>query len=73
MSFWEVRKIMRFPSSAISIALMDISLPTKSGSTMYGNTTMSLIGSSGSFFGISIDCWRSMFFVSVFAKSSSSC
>ncbi len=71
MSFCEVRKIMRFPSSATSIALMDISLPTKSGSTIYGKTTISLIGSNGIFLGISIDCWRSMLFVSVFAKLAS--
>jgi hypothetical protein len=33
---------------------------------------MSRIGSSGSFFGISMDCWRSIFFDSVFAKPASS-
>src|SRR3990170_3801807 len=72
MSFCEVRNIMRFPSSATSIALMDISLPTKSGSTIYGKTTISLIGSSGNFLGISTDCWISAFFVSVLDKPSSS-
>src|SRR5438552_17596257 len=45
--------MVRFPSSAASIALMDISRPTKTGRTMYGKTTMSRIGSSGRRSGIS--------------------
>ena len=33
-AFWVARKIMRFPAKAASIALMDISRPTNSGSTI---------------------------------------
>jgi hypothetical protein len=35
---------------------------------MWGNTTMSRIGSNGIFLGISMDCWKSALFVSVFAN-----
>ena len=52
-AFCVAKKIIRLPASAASMALIDISRPTNSGSTMYGNTTMSRTGSSGSWSGIS--------------------
>ena len=43
-AFCVAKKIMRLPANAASIALIDMSRPTNSGSTIYGKTTMSRTG-----------------------------
>ena len=53
MSFWLINTTMRLVFKAWSIALMEISLPTNSGIIIYGKTTISLTGSTGSDSGIS--------------------
>ena len=48
LRFCAVTNSMRSRETAFSIALIEGSLPTKSGVVMYGNTTRSRSGSSGS-------------------------
>src|SRR5262245_38569970 len=50
--FCATRRMLLPASIAISIALIDLGRPTKSGITMCGNTTTSRSGSSGYWFGV---------------------
>ena len=68
-SFCAARRTIRFSDRAPSMARIDISRPTKSGRIMYGKTTTSRIGRSGSRAGISAGCSSDGLIISSFSGS----